>query len=148
MTMPDPPVETIKQFCVRNLSLKLLSLAVALCIWSFTAVSRESRYELTLPVELRNIPPGYAVRGQAPGEIRFTLAGPSLLIDGARRSNATVILNLRGAAVPGKTIFSRLESYLKLPEGVKVTRISPASLEIDLAREQIQSSSPQGEQQP
>ncbi len=141
-------IETIKQVCTRNLSLKLLSLGVALCIWSFTAVSRESRYELTLPVELRNIPPGYMVSGQATGDIRFTLSGPSLLIDGARRSNATVILNLRGAAVPGKTLFSHLESYLKLPDGIRVIRISPASLEIDLIREQIPSPQQQGEQQP
>jgi len=144
--MPAPAIDTLKQICTRNLTLKMLSLAVALCIWSFTAVSREARHELTLPVEVRNIPPGYVINGKPPGEIRFILSGPSLLIDGARRSNATVILNLRGAAVPGRTLFSHMESYLKLPDGIRVTRISPATLEIDLIREQIPSP-PQGEQQ-
>ena len=99
---------------------------------------------MTLPVELRNIPPGYAAAGEPPREMRFTLAGPSLLIDGARRSNTKVILNLRGA-VPGKTLFSNLESYLKLPDGVRVTRTSPATLEINLARQQIRQL--QGDQQ-
>lgn len=144
--MPATPLGTFTRFCTRNLSLKLLSLAVAFCIWSFTAVSRESRYELALPVELRNIPAGYVISGHQPGEIHVTLSGPSLLIDGVRRSNATVILTLRGAAAPGKTLFSHLESYLKLPDGIKVIRISPATLEINLIREQIPSS-PQGEQQ-
>jgi len=146
MTMSPPALHTLKRIGTRNLTLKLLSLAVAVCIWSFTAVSRESRYELTLPVELRNIPPGYVVNGQAPGEIHVILSGPSLLIDGARRANATVILNLR-SALPGRTLFSHLESYLKLPDGIKVTRISPASLEIDLVRAQFPTP-PQGEQQP
>ncbi len=136
--------ETIRRTCTRNLTLKLLSLVVALCIWSFTAISRETHFDLTLPVELRNIPPGYIAGGAPPREIHFTLSGPSLLIDGARRANARVILNLRGS-VPGRTLFSNLESYLKLPDGIRVTRTSPATLEINLVREQILQ--PQGDQQ-
>ena len=130
-------LETAKQFCTRNLSLRILSLGVAVCIWSFTAISREVRYDLVLPVELRNTPPGYALDIQPPREIRFTLSGPSILIDGARRSNAVLILNLRGIS-PGRTIFSHLETNLKLPEGINVTRISPAAIEINLTRAQTQ----------
>lgn len=143
--MTSAPFDTVKRLCTRNAALKLLSLAVALCIWSFTAISREKRYDLALPVELRNIPPGYSLAGEPPREIRFTLSGPSILIDGARRSNAALILSLRGAA-PGRTLFSHLESYLKLPDGISVTRISPASLEIDLVRDQTPLS--EGEHQP
>ena len=122
---------TVKRRCTRNASLKILSLMLAVCIWSFTSLSRETRYELVLPVELRNTPPGYTVAAPLPGEVHFTLTGPSLLIDGARRSNSRMILSLRGIR-PGKTLFSHLETYLRLPEGIKVTRISPDALEIDL----------------
>ncbi|GFE61419.1 YbbR-like domain-containing protein [Geobacter sp. AOG2] len=131
-------LSAIKRRCTRNASLKILSLMLAVCIWSFTSLSRETRYELVLPVELRNTPPGYRVTPPLPGEVHFTLTGPSLLIDGARRSNSRVILSLRGIK-PGKTLFSHLETYLKLPEGIKVTRISPAELEIELDREQVNS---------
>ncbi|KAA0895385.1 hypothetical protein [Oryzomonas rubra] len=135
----------VKRRCTRNASLKILSLMLAVCIWSFTSLSRETRYELVLPVELRNTPPGYSVAPPLPGELHFTLTGPSILIDGARRSNSSVILNLRGAK-PGRAIFSHLETNLKLPEGIKVTRISPAVLEIDLIRTQMNSD--QGDQKP
>jgi hypothetical protein len=128
----------VKRLCARNWSLKLLSLMLAVCIWSFSSLSRETRYELVLPVELRNTPPGCTVATPPTGEVHFTLAGPSILIDGARRANSRVILSLRGAK-PGITLFSHLESNLKLPEGIKVTRISPATLEIDLVREQTNS---------
>ncbi|MFA7060499.1 MAG: hypothetical protein WC156_06750 [Pedobacter sp.] len=131
--------ETAKQFCTRNPSLRILSLGVALCIWSVTAIPRETRYDLVLPVELRNIPPGYALASQPAGNIRFTLSGPSILIDGTRRSNPVLILNLRGIN-SGKTIFSHLETNLNLPEDIRVTRISPASIEINLIRKQTQSS--------
>lgn len=142
--MSTTAIETLKKVCTRNLTLKLLSLAVAFCIWSFTAISRESRYELTLPIEMRYVPPGYTLGSPLPGEIHVTLSGPSLLVDGARRSNSRVILNLRGA-VPGKTLFTHLDSYLKLPDGIRVIRISPASLEIELIRKQAPL--PQGDQQ-
>ena len=142
--MAPAAFKTISRACTRNLTLKLLSLTVALCIWSFTSISRETHFELILPVELRSMPPGYVAGGESPREIHVTLSGPSLLIDGARRSNTKVILNLRGA-VPGKTLFSNLDTYLKLPDGVRVTRISPATLEINLVREQIRQ--PQGDQQ-
>jgi len=137
MTTASTVLETVKQFCTRNTSLRILSLAVAVCIWSFTAFSREVRFDLVLPVELRNIPPGYALDILPPREVRFTLSGPSLLLEGARRSNAVLILNLRGVS-PGRTIFSHLETNLKLPEGVDVTRISPASIEINLTRAETQ----------
>jgi hypothetical protein len=135
MTMAPALFHNVYRFCTRNMTLKLLSLAVAVCIWSFTAVSRETHYDLVLPLELRNIPPGYIVAGQPPGEVRFTLTGPSILIDGARRSNSSMMLNLRGAA-PGRVLFSHLESNLKLPDGINVTRVSPASLEINLVLDQ------------
>lgn len=129
--MAPAAFDTLYRFCLGNLTIKLLSLAVAVCIWSFAAISRETHYDLALPVELRNIPPGYRLAGPLPMEIRFTLTGPSILIDGARRSNSSMILNMRGSA-PGPVIFSHLESNLKLPDGIHVTRISPASLELNL----------------
>jgi hypothetical protein len=64
------------------------------------------------------------------------------MIDGARRANSSLILNLRGTG-SGRTFFSHLETDLKLPDGVKVTRVSPATLEIDLVRKQ--STLPQGD---
>jgi len=135
----------VKRRWARNASLKILSLMLAVCIWSFTSLSRETRYELILPVELRNTPPGYEVAAPPQGDVHFTLTGPSILIDGARRSNSRLILSLREAR-PGKTLFSHLETYLKLPEGIKVTRISPDALEIELTRALINSD--QGDQKP
>ena len=125
----------VKRLCTKNWSLKLLSLMLAVCIWSFSSLSRETRFELVLPVELRNYPPGYTVAAPLTGEVHFTLIGPFILVDGARRANSRLILSLRGAT-PGKTLFSHLETNLKLPEGIKVTRISPANLEIELIRKQ------------
>jgi hypothetical protein len=131
--MANSVADSVKRIVTANLKLKLLSLAVALCIWSFTALSREIRYELVLPVEVRNLPPGYELVTPSLPSVRFTLAGPSILMDGVRRSNTSLILNLRGVG-PGRTVFGNLATWLKLSEGVKVTSVSPAAIEIEVRR--------------
>ena len=122
-----------KRFRMRNPELKFLSLMVAFCIWGLTSHSRETRYEINIPVKLTNIPKGYIVASQPAREIGLTLSGPSQLISSVRRSNTALVLNLQSAN-PGKTLFSHLETNLKLPEGINITRISPASLEICLIK--------------
>lgn len=138
MKMPRSRIRKLQDFMTGNMRLKLLSLAVAFCIWSFMALSRESRYELSLPLQVRNVPNGYALAETPPAEIQFTLAGPYVLVESARRSNNAVILSLRGVSVPGRTAFSSLEANLKLPEGVKVIRTSPSLLTLDLIRKSTQ----------
>lgn len=143
MTAPGPDI--FRQFCTRNLELKLLSLLVACCIWGLTSYSHRNHAELNLPVHLKNMPRGCALASQLPREIRFTLSGPSLLLEGARRSNAALMLDLQGSG-PGTILFPHLEANLHLPDGIEVTRISPASLEISLIKAQKRYS--EGDQHP
>lgn len=131
--MPSSRTKQVKELLTGNMRLKFLSLALAICIWSFLAFSRETRYDLILPLEVRNTPVGYALATEPPRDIQFTLSGPLIMLEAARRSNSTVTLTLRGAA-PGKTTFSTLETALKLPEGVKVIRTTPSMLTFDLIR--------------
>lgn len=126
------PVASRAQFITANLTLRLLSLALAICIWCISAASHPRQVRLTLPVRLDHLPPGYAVAGTPPAPVQVTLSGPLHLITGVARRTRVLPLDLEGAARPGTTSFTRLESCLELPEEVRVTRISPASLEIRL----------------
>ena len=129
--------DTVKQLRARNLTLKLLSLALALCIWSISAVSRKTEAILTIPVKLGAIPNGYVVEGPVPASINVTLSGPLYLITTAKRSSEALTLDLAKAVKPGTTTFKNLDSYLKLAQEIAVIRISPASLEIRLKTEHL-----------
>jgi hypothetical protein len=126
------PNDTAASLFKSNLAVKLLSLALAISVWGFTALSRESRQELILPVEVLNSPSGYVPNRQYQGEIAFTLSGPAVWLRSAKQNNRKISLNLNGAAAPGKTLFSNLEKNLNLHQSVRVIRTSPASLEIEL----------------
>ncbi len=126
--------ENAKKIATENLRLKFLALLLAICIWSFISLSREVRYDLLLPVELINVPTGFSAAGDIPREIRFTLYGPSILIEAARHTNSTARISLRGAIPPGKTVLSSMEAALKLPEGVKILNSSPKTMLVELTR--------------
>ena len=132
-----------KRLCTRNLTLKLLCLAVAFSIWCLNSVSRKTEAELILPVKLHNIPSGYIPSAKPPAVIEFTISGPSVLVAGARRFNTVLNLSLDRAVRPGKTIFAHLDTKLRLPDDIKVVRISPASLEVTLIPDHLA----QGERQ-
>ncbi len=119
-----------------NLTIKLLSIALAISVWGFTVISRESMHDLVLPVELQNIPSGYSPRNQNQGQVHFTITGPALLVKSAQESNSSLVLDLKNTTA-GKTQFNNLEKYLKLPQSVRVTRVSPATMEIELFDTQI-----------
>jgi len=133
--MTPPTQDSVKQLFTCNLKLKFFSLALAFCIWGISAVSHNIEVRLTLPVRLSNIPHGYAVKGAIPGTIDVMLSGPLYSMTAAKRTNEALTLNLEGAVKPGTTAFTHLESHLKLSQGITVTRISPASLEIRLETE-------------
>jgi hypothetical protein len=126
---------TVGRLLFRNLKLKLLCLALAFSVWCLAAAGKMSESGLTLGLRLTNIPRGYAVVGPVPPEVRVTLYGPRAMIRTAKRANQAVVLDLSGATAPGTTAFDHLETRLRLPEEIRVTRISPGRLELRLEPE-------------
>lgn len=126
---------SVQRTYLRNLTLKLLSLALAFCVWSLATVSHHATVKISVPVRVSNIPPGFAIAGPLPAQVDITMEGPRNLVAMAKRTSRMVTLDLAGAASPGTTLFSHLESQLSLPEGIRVLRTSPASLDIRLEAE-------------
>lgn len=129
--MTEPSTLRTK-FGTANLTLRLLSLALALVLWCISAAARPREARLTLPVRPERLPAGFRIAGTPPPAVRVTLSGPLHLVTGVARRTRVLPLDLEGATGPGTTSFTHLESALALPEEVRVTRISPASLEIRL----------------
>jgi hypothetical protein len=133
--METIPGGTVSRFLLKNLTLRLLCLALALSVWCLAAVWKKGESTLSLALRLTNIPPGYAVVGHVPSEVRVTLYGPLASIRTAKRANRTMVLDLAGAAAPGTTSFDHLENRLRLPEEIRATRVSPGRLELRLEPE-------------
>ena len=53
----------------RHIGLKLLSLALALLLWSLVAGQKEAERSLRVPLEFQNMPPSLEMIGEPPSSV-------------------------------------------------------------------------------
>lgn len=116
-----------------NWQLKLMSLGFALVLWFFVMGERRVEVGYQIPLELLNVPEGMVVTSETPNVVEVRLSGPRALLSSLDDKNVRISLDLSGLKSGGSTV-RRLEDHLRLPFGVRVTRIAPATLEVRLER--------------
>jgi len=123
----------IRESMTHNLGLKVLSLIMAVVIWFFVDVGKEKEISMSVPVRFENLPPGLVVAGPPPPPIYVRLKGPKIALMKIRVDRLVAHLDLKGAG-EGMTGFLYLETMIDLPEGVRVTRVTPTAMEVRLAK--------------
>jgi len=116
-----------------NWTLKLLSLAFALLLWMFIMGERRLEVGYRVPLELQNIPQGLMVANEVPSLVDVRVSGPRTLQMKISPNDISIIVDLTDLK-PGLTTFKRLEERLNLPNGLRVTRLSPSFIDLKLER--------------
>jgi YbbR domain-containing protein len=122
-----------REIVSHNLGLKALSLLLATLLWLFVAVEQESEIAVAVPVTFKNLGDGLTVSNQPPTNLDVRVAGPKILLLKIQAERPVAVLDLKGIR-EGTTSFPGLEKTLHLRTGLRVTRITPASVEVRLAR--------------
>jgi YbbR domain-containing protein len=123
-----------RQALTRNLSLKILSLMIAFGLWSFVNFGeRDTEDTLKVPLELRNIPPQLMITSPRVDFIDVRVSGPRTLLGRVDRNRLSLPLDMSGVK-PGPAVFRVVAESLVLPRGVRVVRINPAQVTIELER--------------
>lgn len=116
----------------RNGTLKVFSLAFAFGLWLLVnAGERDTEQTMLLPVELRNLPVQLVVVGQRVEFIDVRVSGPRTLL--GRLNSKRIFLDLTGVR-PGPSSFRVSSELLNLPRGVKLLRVTPSVITLDIAR--------------
>ncbi len=115
-----------------SLMVKLLSGVLALTFWLFVTWERSVERPVSVPVRLHNRAVGMTSSG-APPFVEAVISGPWLTVTLLKPEELTLDLDLSGAG-EGVTAFPALEQQLGLPQGVRVTRILPARIELRLVK--------------
>ena len=116
----------------RNRKLKLFSLAFAFGLWIFVNYGeRDTEKTLLVPVEFRNLPAQLVITGPRVDYIDLRLRGPRSLLEGIKSKRIRLDLN---DVRPGMSSFRINADTLNLPRGVRIVRISPAQVNLDIAR--------------
>ncbi len=116
-----------------NWALKLISLVLALLLWMFIMGERRLEVGYRVPLELQNIPKELMVANEVPSLVDVRVSGPRTLLMKVSPNDISIIVDLTDLK-PGLTTFKRLEERLNLPNGLRVTRLSPSFIDLKLER--------------
>jgi YbbR domain-containing protein len=124
----------IRRLFTYNIALKILSLAIAFSIWFFVNFGeRDTEETLKVPLELRNIPAHLMIASPTVDFTDLRVSGPRALLGRIDRNRLAITLDLGGVR-PGPAVFRLDTDSLNLPRGVKVLRITPAQVTLELER--------------
>jgi hypothetical protein len=123
----------LRRLASQNLGLKAVALALAVAAWWFVAGESKVLVSFTIPLEIRNVPRGLTMTNKSEREVEVRLSGPASLLSGMRPSEISAGVDLT-AARSGRQFFTLDDRVVKVPPGVKVQRIFPASIEVILDR--------------
>lgn len=127
-----------KNLILRNWGLKLFALLLAFLIWLAVIPEEKifSEKNLTIPLEIHNIPRDTELVQKPPSTIDVTVKAPKRLINQIAPTNVIAQLNLEKATVDQEE-YPLNNSMISVPVGAEVTKISPSkvSLKLEKAKE-------------
>lgn len=124
--------QRLRGWVFHNATLKLFSLAFAFGLWLLVnAGERDTEQSMLVPVELRNLSQQLVVVGERPEFVDVRVSGPRTLL--GQLNGKRIALDLAGVR-PGPSSFRVNAELLNLPRGVKLLRVTPSVISLDIAR--------------
>ncbi|MFZ3209025.1 MAG: CdaR family protein [Geobacteraceae bacterium] len=124
---------SIRKKVIENLGLKGLALLLATILWLFVVSAQEGEIELMVPVKVENLSPSLTLAYGPPDMVDVRISGPRLFIMKVSSKRLVIPLDLRNIGA-GTVLFSSLDKALKLPDGVRATRIHPSEIQLRIVK--------------
>lgn len=121
----------LKALLLNNLMAKVFSLVFAVVLWAVVIGEKHGQLQLTVPLELINIPEKAVVVNDVPSNLSVLVQGPRTLLRTLSGRDIRRTVDLRGVGV-GWTTIRILPDSLPVPRGVEVIRVTPATLDLKL----------------
>jgi YbbR domain-containing protein len=116
-----------------HLPLKLLSVGLATALWFVIAGEKTSEMGVTAPLELQNFPRDLEMTGEPTNAVEVRLRASPGIIQRLDPSEVAAQVDLTGLK-DGEHIIHLTPEAIRIPFGVKVVKITPASLTVNLER--------------
>ena len=122
----------IKNVLLDNWGIKLVSLGLSLALWFYVTSKGKSEMTISVPLELRNVPPETAVVGDVTGSLEVRLQSQEReLRDISLGKKVVGIIDLSMTKV-GENLVHISPDDIRRPSGVTVTHISPSEINVKL----------------
>ncbi|KPJ59018.1 MAG: hypothetical protein AMJ42_02305 [Deltaproteobacteria bacterium DG_8] len=122
----------LKRIVLENSALKFFSLLLAIFMWFFVMGEKKAEFSFSdVPLVLINKPSDLIITDKTAEMISLRVSGSRTILATLSSSNIKATVDLEGVK-PGTTIVKNLVDKIKLPNGTKITSISPAELSLTL----------------
>lgn len=121
----------LKALIFENLMAKIFSLVFALVLWAVVIGEKHGQMQLTVPLELINIPEKAVVVSEVPSNLSVLVQGPRTLLRTLSGRDIRRTVDLKGVGI-GWTTIRILPDSVPIPRGVEVLRVTPATLDLKL----------------
>ncbi len=115
---------------IRNIGLKFLSICIAALLWLVVAGDRVVERALRVPIEFQNLPQGLELVGDQLDTVDVRLRGSSGTLGRLETADTSAVIDLRNAR-PGRRLFHLTAAQIKVPYGIEVMQVAPATLSIE-----------------
>lgn len=115
----------------KNWILKLISLSLAIMLWYFVVGEDQVDINITVPIEIINLPAALTISSQFKKDIEVAVRGPRSLILELRNRTITRPVDLSSAR-PGTIVIKNDEESIPLPMGITVQRLQPTNITLQL----------------
>lgn len=117
---------------LENSVLKFFSLVLAITLWFFVMGEKKAEFSFAnVPIVLINKPADLVVAHQTAHSVNVRISGSRSIVATLSSDTIKAFIDLDGAQ-PGKTSYKNIIDTIKIPNGTKITSISPAELSITL----------------
>lgn len=115
-----------------DFALKILSVLIALILWSYVKSEQKQQRSLDVELELVNVPSHLMLERDVDEQIKVKVIGPKSRVESMNQEYlGTLSLDLSKSHI-GLNTFWIQEDDFKLPYGIKIDRIVPQIIRVDL----------------
>ena len=118
---------------LENVPLKAVSLGLAGLLWFVIAGEKTSEMGISAPLELQNFPKDLEVTGEPVDNVEVRLRASPGIIQRIGPADVSAQIDLAGLA-EGEHIIHLTDKSVRMPFGVKVVKITPSILTLNLER--------------
>jgi YbbR domain-containing protein len=118
----------LRRLLTENIGLKLLSLLLAVIIWTAVGGDVATEILIPVPVEFRNVPAGVHYEAE-PSRVQLRVRGPRWMVREALATDFSVPVDL-STITAGEQIVPLRRETVSAPASVEVMEITPPQLKL------------------
>ncbi len=120
----------IKRAYSENIGLKLLSLFIAVVLWTLASGERDTEWAYLVPLKITNRPDTLVITNNVPEFLDVRVQGVKSFMMNIEAQELTVELDASDLKT-GNNLFPVTPGQIRIPRGAKVTRINPSYITLD-----------------